>query len=502
VGYHRIVAIERSVWQTFQSLPKNAAGRLSHLSVRHVLHNYFAKEHGWLIKGLERQAMQLKVTELHEMSILQELAPAMVEGLLQSRRLDRGLSMAEVVVMIASLERLIMKESLGLLEAAYKLNGRSVESQLNEASLVEVLTSYLVIFKRNSKGSLTDINAHHAWKVRMERKGTLAEIVDFVRDTVLNAEFASKHQSNPFAERQYSFEAAAQLVEEMVQGFGKWQNSDCRGMKEALMDLAKDGSGRVAIGSLYSQSATAKYRFSESTEYLQQIGALDETGWKPKVLIANYVAGPSNCIASSAYYSVCCLSDCEGVMNEVEAHIQAPAASPRELLSLVGNLSSPSVDAPRQLQPGLVQKLHAIAARNGGEVPLHGRLFAQWLHHAFPNDCPYPSTPRTAQALSVEPWLGGKWNAPEADRKRLADAARDDEPTEQHTLSQWIDDELLPLQDVPHQNSSSLFFVLRVASQMAMLIFAFHFVIARMCTLLRASQGGDGDKGGKLPLLL
>merc|ERR1719469_679334 len=187
----------------------------------------------------------------------------------------------------------------------------------------------------------------------------------------------------------------------MVHGFGKWQNSDCRGIKEALMDLDPDGSGRVALGRFYSKPATGKYRFSESTEYLQQIGALDETGWRPKVLIANYVAGPSNCIASSEYYSVCCLSDCEGLMNAVEAQIQAPTASPDQLLNLVSNLSSPSVDAPRQLQPGLVQKLHSIAARNGGAVPLHGRLFAQWLHHAFPNDCPYPSTPRSVQALSM-----------------------------------------------------------------------------------------------------
>merc|ERR550537_644654 len=23
-------------------------------------------------------------------------------------------------------------------------------------------------------------------------------------------------------------------------------------------------------------------------------------------------------------------------------------------------------------------------------IPLHGRLFAQWLHYAFPHECPYP----------------------------------------------------------------------------------------------------------------
>merc|ERR1719487_3173194 len=36
-------------------------------------------------------------------------------------------------------------------------------------------------------------------------------------------------------------------------------------------------------------------------------------------------------------------------------------------------------------------RLEEIAAQNeDGLVPIHGRLFAQWLHYAFPRDCPYP----------------------------------------------------------------------------------------------------------------
>ena len=38
----------------------------------------------------------------------------------------------------------------------------------------------------------------------------------------------------------------------------------------------------------------------------------------------------------------------------------------------------------------LVAQLEAIAEVHSGEVPLHGRLFAQWLHYAFQYECPYP----------------------------------------------------------------------------------------------------------------
>merc|ERR1719265_2756807 len=38
----------------------------------------------------------------------------------------------------------------------------------------------------------------------------------------------------------------------------------------------------------------------------------------------------------------------------------------------------------------LRQKLDDMASLHKGEIPLHGRLMAQWLHYVFPHDCPYP----------------------------------------------------------------------------------------------------------------
>merc|ERR1719198_1238646 len=78
--------IEASTWQTFQALPKNELGRLAPPAVRYIVHNYFAKEHGWLITGLEPHGMQLKASEVHEVSILQDKAPLLVENLLEARQ--------------------------------------------------------------------------------------------------------------------------------------------------------------------------------------------------------------------------------------------------------------------------------------------------------------------------------------------------------------------------------------------------------------------------------
>merc|ERR1719511_91835 len=165
-------------------------------------------------------------------------------------------------------------------------------------------------------------------------------------EAVLNYDYESCHQTNPFVARRYSFEQSSKIVESLAQDYGKWQNTECRQMREELMELDPDGSGRVALKAFYSQPETADYQFSESADYLRKIGALDEASGAsgPSVRIANYMAGPSNCIAKSTYYSVCCLSDCEGIMNELEDKIEAPAASPELLLAVVGNLSSSSAE--------------------------------------------------------------------------------------------------------------------------------------------------------------
>merc|ERR1719389_985877 len=70
----RLTAIEASLWKTFQSLPKNSMGRLAPPAVRYIVHGYFAREHGWQIKGLEPQGVQVNATstQVHDVNILQD----------------------------------------------------------------------------------------------------------------------------------------------------------------------------------------------------------------------------------------------------------------------------------------------------------------------------------------------------------------------------------------------------------------------------------------------
>ena len=107
----------------------------------------------------------------------------------------------------------------------------------------------------------------------------------------------------------------------------------------------------------------------------------------PRVIITNYLTSPTNCIASSSFYSVCCMDECEGLLGHLEREIAAPEATSARIATVVSHLSSSSVVAPRKLPQALLDRLEEIASHHGGSVPLHGRLFSQWLHHAFPREC-------------------------------------------------------------------------------------------------------------------
>jgi hypothetical protein len=69
-------------------------------------------------------------------------------------------------------------------------------------------------------------------------------------------------------------------------------------------------------------------------------------------------------------------------------------------------MTSDTVSGPRELPAPLRSRLDEIAGRHGGRVPLHSRLFAQWMHYAFPNECPYPRSLLTTEAeLPQQEWM-------------------------------------------------------------------------------------------------
>jgi len=199
-----------------------------------------------------------------------------------------------------------------------------------------------------------------------------------------------------------TFDSTARVAEEIGERYGRFQDGECRDLKASLVKLGDQGVGRVLLKDFYGGSLKGHWQFSESADYLRELGALDESDpARVSVIVPNYVYSPSNCLATSSMYSACCIDECEAILGRVEREVSAPDADPQRILEIVSTLSSASVEAPRILPSMLMSRLDDVARHHGGRVPLHGRLFSQWLHHAFPRECPYPRVTGTKRPLTA-----------------------------------------------------------------------------------------------------
>jgi len=203
-----------------------------------------------------------------------------------------------------------------------------------------------------------------------------------------------------------SFDAVSRVVEEIGANYGAYNKKECAKLKYELLDVESKKAGRVRLTEFYKKGLKGVFEFNEKIDYLRVLGAVDESDpEQPHVIVSNYVSSRPNCLVSSTFYAICCRNECEDLIGELERKFSNELASPAEILGLVATLSSDTVEAPRKLSAALTQRLHSIANSNGGQVPLHGRLFAQWMHHAFPRECPYPHEAGSTNPQTPDEWM-------------------------------------------------------------------------------------------------
>jgi hypothetical protein len=220
-------------------------------------------------------------------------------------------------------------------------------------------------------------------------------------------------------------------VETAGERYGRWQSGECSTLKDQLVALEdRNATGRVRLADFYSSALYGdNWQFCESSDYLQQLGALDDSDPSQlRVIIPNYINSLSNCVASSSYYAVCCIDECEDLMGSLEAKLGKPEATPADILSAISQLPAPGSNAAsREVPAALILKLKEVAEHNGGSVPLHGRLFQQWLHHVYPRECQYPHVSGTISPRRVEDWqkeTGKKVTASKEEMRQFIEAAR------------------------------------------------------------------------------
>jgi len=162
------------------------------------------------------------------------------------------------------------------------------------------------------------------------------------------------------------------------------------------------------------------YRLAENRDYLQQLGVVDEADpLEPRLILSNYVDGPSNCVARNSYYSVCCMDQCADLYNHLERRLGKPEATAEEIISVVFGLCSATATTCSMLPDHMQDNLYDIADANGGRVSLHGKAFAEWMHFVYPRECVWPQKFGPAHEQTVEEWEKATHTDAQADTQDL-----------------------------------------------------------------------------------
>lgn len=237
------------------------------------------------------------------------------------------------------------------------------------------------------------------------------------------------------------------VVIKIGEDHGQFQSNECVDLKKQLMLLESQKDGCIPMSNFYKAIATEnKWQFSETPAYLKELGALDESDPDNlRVMIPNYLDGASNCVATSSYYSVCCINEGEELLGSIEKHFQAPDVTPDALARFVADLPSSTVSAGRTLPQPLIQKLEQIAAVHGGHVPLQGRLFMQWMHNAYPHEVPYPFLSGKKHPRLPEVYIYQEHKDPNLSQKQAQDILKADAEKlpKQGACGQWLYEEEL-----------------------------------------------------------
>jgi len=454
VEHGKLLSTRNAIQPMWNSLPKIETDRVEHRMLRYAVNRYFMSTYGVSIVGLE----PIHGNGSHsEVKLLNELASSYVKVVLEGKGARDGFSVEDAVGLIATLERLILDSGSEVLEAAYAALAKSSSREVNRQELLQIFENYLLRWLLGDDEASIEVLQKNRTLLRKSFE-KWDEMLGYLDGHIKSQEYSWQFQprrSQVFRQK-FSFEDAEVFANGVTRSFGRYWETECANIKQSLQKMDKDHTGRVRLADFYTASLGGEWRFSESKDYLRELGALDESSqWHgPRVIIPNYLQGSNNCIISSPHYRVCCANECEDFLAELEL-VLGSSATPDAVLLLVRNMSATLDDKSPDLT-ALEPQLRQIAKMHNGRVPFHGRLFAQWLHYVFPRECQFPH--KGGSIIQLTPGEFGldnslatakdmEWHAEDGDKPQTEPL----DEAEKEWMSQWSDEEELLYENVSFQ---------------------------------------------------
>lgn len=395
----RMNLFENVLRPMYSALPKNTFGKLDPSGVQYILRRLFLRKNGWSVSGLE-VAGDAWDSQAH-LPIFGDRAPEMVKELFKKHIGKHGSGLHDVALLAIMMEQLIFEDILGKLHQAYVARRFDPEKPISRVEALNMISLYVASFIRSQ--DVAEWSTEQVVKFEQQMfqlypawKSTRKKIVQIAKTVAPGL-------------KQFGFDDVASVAAEFSVRFAQWLHEECSATKRLLIEMEDADSGRVRLVDFYKAALEdGRYQFTESITFLRQLGSLDESDEvNPKVIIPNYVAGQSNCVARSTYYSVCCPDECEGLFAHIEKHLGKPTATVSEIAYAVLSTTTFPKSGGRisqGLPPLLHRRLNEVATHHGGVVPLHGRLFSQWMHLTYPRECAYPHKAGSVYFKPIEAW--------------------------------------------------------------------------------------------------
>lgn len=506
------------VWlhPVYKALPKNSVGHVDRHAMEHAVHRYFTQKYGMSLKPFEPHR-SLNGSELGASEVLEDRAGAFVEEILRGRFAHDGFGFNDAVQMVMTLEQLLFDDSARRVSRAYELCHDMNElpdgnREILHDDAIHVLSTFIDL--------MSDPNLDGC-------------SLDFINPSVLDAadselsrmRWKRMHRgpSKTALTKHTTIDEVIHAAHSMVLNGHKLMNS-CDALRQHLTSMDKTEIGRIALSKFY-WSDHPQYEFAESKDWLRRMGVLDETSnWiGPQVIIPNYIAAASNCIMDTPLFRVCCTNHaCNALVSDLETLIGSSAASAENIWELAADLEGmreeggdSHAEEPRKAMhmASLMKKLHVVEEHHNGSIPLHGRLFSQWLHFLTPQQCPYPHKRGTIEEVGLGDCGNGclvtdedKDTEKKIHKGKISyfnpDTAADDEEfwmSDEFWMSQWtLEEELIHRPKVDAAGSD-------IPRQMMALAGAFIVVVPLFwlssCLISAASKNGllatgKGGKGG------
>jgi len=407
--------LEALLMPMYKSLPKGEDGLLEPALARYALHRFFLEQRTWSIKALAPNGKMLDASSLEQS--FQEILPAHLQLIVEKRLRMGGFSLRGLAALASLVDELSREEVIERLKEVYELHNLDMDSPLSSRTANKVIDTYIYLFISTIGAMPKSKDRPHGREIwqrfirYQERKphewGPINAWLHDIRRNVTGS-----------ADRpDVSFHDILRMADEMGTQYAKhfWDDRMCGGLKQALLAIEAEKPGRVQLSAFYAtglsrdMTLSTYWQFVEKVDYLRDVGALDESNPSdPSVIIPNYIVSPTQCLHVSELYGICCKNECEASLRRLEGEVADSSATPDKILEVLAG----SGDVTRTAFSGrLVELLRQVADVNDGSVPLHGRLFSQWMHHAFPRECPFPHESGTISPKAPHEWAKEKNHA-------------------------------------------------------------------------------------------